>query len=344
MSKGAGIDKIALHSFDFSIKDLTNRDVWGFNANYRQGAGGLPIYSDTKGNRLEANKIYHQSTKTGAIYDVNQMGLLVHFNPSKAHHEYNLLSTGDELNRYVKAIQDEAKQLLNVNLLDANLVRLDLAKNRAMEQPISTYHNAFRLIKGKRSDTKEQPDGIYIGNKSQETTFYNKKEELAHRFIQTLTPDNFLRGEIRLKKKDSVSRYAGADTLGALLSTKPKAIEENYNSFLTKNIFSRANIGQQIRIDFKEEMQFFRELKEQRPKAYFRTWLTIQSIDNILREFGSIENLAKFFELAGEHRMNINRNVRYIKEMIAIKGSVDISRNKLTDVALLEELKLKFVA
>jgi hypothetical protein len=340
----AGIDKIEIQTTDFQLLDINNRDVWGYKANFRQGIGGLPIYSDAKGNKLEANNLYHQSKKTGVVYDVNIHGLKMHFNPSKKHHPFNLIGTGEDLDEYLKAIQLEASQLLKTNIFNCNVTRFDLAKNRALKHPLPTYHNAFNLLKGKRQEKREQPDGVYFGNKSHTTIFYNKKEELAYQNIIAITPDNFMRGEVRLTKNDAVERYVGVKTLQELVKIPSEALNEHYNSYLTKVIFNRANVGDQIRIDFEEEIQFFKQLKEQRKKAYFGTWLSIQSVEYIMQQFGSIDNLKLFLRMAGENRMSIDRHIKKVQEYIVIKGIIDTASNKLTDVALLEELKIKFVA
>jgi hypothetical protein len=42
--------------------------------------------------------------------------------------------------------------------------------------------------------------------------------------------------------------------------------------------------------------------------------------------------------------MSIDRHIKKVQEYIVIKGIIDTASNKLTDVALLEELKIKFVA
>jgi hypothetical protein len=340
----AGIDKINIGTTDFRPLNLKDRNVWGYNANMKQGGGELPIYSDISGNTLEANGYYHNSNKTGAIYNINQKGLQISFNPSKKRHPYNLISTGQDLYEQVRDIQKEANEILKVDILSSNLVRLDLAKNREMSQPVKMYSNGLRYLKGKRADSREQPDSYYIGNKSHMTTFYNKRQALIEANIKFLCPDYFMRGEARYLKKETINRYTGLSKVSDLLETTNEHLEDSYNTYLRKFIFSRVNMGEQMRIDFKSDIELFNRLKNDMPKGYFNYWLQIMSIDTIMANFGSLDNLELFLYEAGENRMSIHRFVKRVRELIHIKGIIDTSRNQITDVALLEEVKFKFVA
>lgn len=342
--KQAGIDKIVLTTTDVKPYNLADRQIWGKNANIKQGGGELPIYSDLEGNIEEANAFYHNSAKTGANYSYNQKGVSIQFNPSKKLHPFNLISTGKELNNYIKAIEQEAKEIMSVDFGNMNLCRFDLAKNREMSQPVSIYHSGLRLLKGRRADSREQPNSYYIGNKSHTTTFYNKKEQLLNYNINAITPEFFMRGEARFLTTNSVSRYTGIKTLNQLINASTEDLEQSYKTYLNKLCFSRANVGEQMRIDFTDDIELFNKLKSQKAKGYFNYWLQVMSIDKIMEQFGSIEMLGLFLREAGENRQNIHRHISKVRELIHLKGFIDSRKNKVTDVALLEEIREKFAA
>jgi hypothetical protein len=97
-------------------------------------------------------------------------------------------------------------------------------------------------------------------------------------------------------------------------------------------------------IDFENEAQLFNSLKAQMPKGYFSYWLNINSIDALLIRFGSIEGVKQFLSNAGENRMTIHRNIEKLQEIIATRGVILSSRNEVTPITLLHEIKEKFAA
>jgi hypothetical protein len=338
-----GIDKIALTTKDFRVKDLSNTNIFGRNVSIRQGGAELPIYSDLSENKIEANNFYHNGKC--AIYDISHnKGLNIHFNPSKVLHPYNLVSTGTELNSHLQAIKKEMGSIgVLTNLDTMNLSRLDLAKNMEMSHPLLVYQDGFRLLKGKRSDSRTAPDGFYVGNKSHETIFYDKGKELKYNKVTAITPENYLRAEIRYKKSDAVKRYSTFNNCFDLMSADPTDISGIYKTYLNDVIFSRSKIGTQMLIDFDSEIEIYNNLKAQMPKGYFGYWLQINSIDRLMNMFGSIENVKRFLTDAGENRMTIYRNIERIKELIATRGSLSTKRNEVTPLSLLAEVKQKFI-
>lgn len=338
-----GIDKILISTPDYAVKDLTNRDVWGANINYKPGSGALPLYSDYSGNQIEANNFYHNGKK--ATYDINQRGLSITFNPSKAYHPYNLTTTGDDLNRYVDEVVKELNTIgLRANIDTMKLNRVDVAQNNSMSFPVNVYQNGLRYLKGKRQESREAPNGYYVSNKQHQAIFYDKEAELLSRDIIGITPPNFMRVEARLVKHKSVIRHIHADTLHALLNTSAPDINQHYKSYLNNVIFSRSKIGEQLILDFYNETKFYNDLKAQKPKGYFNYWLQVNSIDALLDMFGSIACIEAFIYEAEQNRMTAYRNVQKVKELIATKELISTSRNEITPTSLLNEIRVKFAA
>ncbi len=338
-----GIDKILITTKDFRVKDLKNTVVFGRNVSIKQGGAALPIYSDLNDNKIDANSFYHNGKK--AIYDISTKGLAIHFNPSKQLHPFNLISAGDTLNKHLAEVEKEMHSIGIVTNIDTmKLSRFDLAKNQSMQYPLPMYHEALRYLKGKRQESLAAPDGYYIGNKSHQTIFYNKAKELKHSKVEAITPENFARLESRFKSTDAVKRYTTITSLNELKRIDAADIDSMYKSHLNKSVFTRSQLGTQMLIDFNNEIQLYSTLKSQMPKGYFNYWLNINSIDALLVRFGSIEGIKQFLSDAGENRMTIHRNIEKLQEIIATRGVILSSRNEVTPITLLHEIKEKFAA
>lgn len=335
-----GIDKILLTTKEFRLENLT---LLGRKSNIKPNNDStLPIFKDLQGSSVEANSLYFNG---GANYDISGKGLMVSFNPSKSSHPYNLTSTGKELNNVIGLVEREMKSIgILANIDSMKLSRLDLAKNQVMTYPVGMYHDGLRYLKGKRSESRAAPDGFYIANKSHETLYYNKFKELKFNKIDIIAPEQLARLEARLKKTDSVKRYTDINSLKELRTLEHTDIDFLYKSYLNKVVFTRANIGVQSLIDFDSEVQLFKTLKAQKPKGYFNYWLTLNSVEALLNNFGSIENVVRFLEQAGENRMSIHRHVVKLKDLISTRAFLSANKKEVTPMLLLNEIKERFAA
>ena len=349
-----GIDKISLSTTDFKVKNITDIGKFGRNHNIKQGGSdAMQIYSDLEGHTIECNSVY--SNQKIGHYDIsNKKGLQIHFNPSKVFHHYNLTNTGEDLNTCIDAVKSEIKDLgIMVNFDEMNLIRLDIAKQQSMNLPLIAYHSAYGLIKGKRTETIKMPNGHYIGNKTHETCFYGKQNELIYNQklveykAENSMPKNLLRIEPRFKKTDAVRRYTKLNNIKELQSITPNEVNSIYNKFLKRIFFETKNNGNQISLDFNTEIGFFKMLKEKNSRSYFNHWLQIHSVFDLLEKFGSYDMLTEFFIQAGESRKSILMFITKIKTLVAeyhiLSNELKLN-TKVTPITMLEELKEKFVA
>jgi len=337
-----GIDKISLQTKDYSIKQFSNR-IFGIKANMPPNSQGLPTYSDLSGQEIQANSVYHNGLY--ANYDINKKGLLISFNPSKVYHPYNLVSTGDELGNVIQNINSELAQIgILTSLETARVVRADITRNIQLDEPFQCYMQAFRLIRGKRQETKEYPDGYLVSNSLHQTCFYDKGKKLELDKENCIIPKNFGRGEVRAIKGKAVSRYFNFSTLGDLLETDEREITASYKTYLTEIIFNSKNTSEQMSIMFEDEISFFHKLKEKSSRGYFNEWLQVCSIDEIFRMFGSIKNLELFLRECGENRTNIHRFVKKINDIILVRGQLGNIRKQRTATEQLNEIQNKLIA
>lgn len=337
-----GIDKIALYTLDFQVEKYCN-SIFGINANKRQGSIGLPVFHDLKGNTIEANGFYHNSKL--ANYDINKKGLKISFNPSKHFHPYNLVSTGEELERVVTSIQKELSEIgIKTNLNSSKVVRADITKNAILEAPFDCYLSALRLLRGKRQQTTEYPSGYLISNSLHQTIIYDKAKKLELDKANCIIPKNLFRGEVRATRGKAVSKFFNFSTLSDLMELHSSEIDNSYKKYMSEIIFNSKNTEKQLSIVFEDEIQFFKELKEKFPRGYFNEWLHVISIDELFRMFGSIKTFQLFLRENGENRTNISRFTKKIQDLIEIRGQLSNIRKQKTASEQLHEIKTKLVA
>ena len=343
-----GIDNIALHTRDFKPLDLTDRSVWGIASNQRQGStGDIPTWVDSKGHTIQANSVYHNHKLFNLTIDYK--GCNIQFNPSKIKHQYNLLSTGDEFKETISTIETEINKVCSLDFKNMSLCRFDLARNESMDFPISMYFGGLRLLRGKRSDSRNEPDGFYIGNRTHQSIFYNKETGLKYSLGNSnfITPPNFMRGECRWLKSLAVKRYAnGIRNINDLFELSPTDLDLSYKNYFNRVIFVRSKLGEQLKIDWNDEIQLFQSLKKDMPKGYFSYWLQLNSINTLMEQFGSMQSVKDFIssDELGESISARYRNLQKLEQLIALRGQLDKQRNVVTDSSLLEEIKQRFVA
>lgn len=338
----SGIDKLWLTTTDVKVKDLTNLN-FGVNATRRQGGAELPRYTDIDGNTLECNSVFHKSKV--AVYDYGIKGLRIILNPSKLHHAYNLVSTGNQFNDVINRVEADMKNLgIVADVKKMNIARIDLAKNEQMKYPVNSYHSVFNLVKGKRTENLKNINSYYIGNKQHEVCFYDKALEVMHehngKYYEQL-PDNFMRCEDRLKKTKQVLKFTGISTLNDLIETAPNELDLIRKTYLQKVIFNRLKLGTQAVINWDTEVDFFQKIKSDMPKKYFLHWLTIRSVDSLMNDFGTLDNVKKFLYHAGENKSAIHKNINRLQDIIFEASKY---KNEIPTTELLDEIVEKFVA
>lgn len=93
---------------------------------------------------------------------------------------------------------EKLSDTFHVNINEANVTRLDLAKTFRMKYPVECYLSTLGQLN--RYKRLEQPDGIVYRTNSKELIFYDKVKELKHNKGENIPyGQNLLRYELRFK-------------------------------------------------------------------------------------------------------------------------------------------------
>ncbi len=348
-----GVDKLHLSTKDFKVKEV-NSKIFGIDTNTPEGheEGELPhLLTDGRGREVRAWKIFHNGKKGNSLgkYTVNDKGLLVAFNPSKLIHPYQLSELHSK--SYRKAIDLIRGELKSIGIIadfdQMKMARTDFAKQSQMSLPCYQYEQAFRLMKGKRVKERVYEGGYMFGNKSNQTMFYDKAQEMRYQKLDSILQGekNFMRGEVRFMKPKCIAGSLKVATLSEFHQLSPADVEGVYKAHLTSRIFSKQNEGQQLLIDFNDEVEIIRQYKNMITRhAWQQYLLDAGSFDMIIAKFGSIEGFGKACEMAGYKRTQVWAIRQSLKDMLYRKAQFDKVRNDITPSTLIAELQERFAA
>ncbi len=154
-------------------------------------------------------------------------------------------------------------ELANVGMsfpmAEARLVRVDLAKNIELSQPVAAYTPVFGALQGRKSMDKLDfgGTGFLMGNTQRQVVLYDKGAEMHAKGLPLdECPINTLRPEARLMKGRAVRSALDAETLPDLLRGWEK-IPPAYMHSMEQDVF-RAKLEKRIgaALDFYEEAKF----------------------------------------------------------------------------------------
>jgi len=330
-----GIDKIALTSKEFRCVDLSN---FGRSAIHHPGKALPYITTDKKGVEYFGNKMFLQTDST--IIDINSKGVLVVFNPCKLKHPYKLNS---DLTTITDTIKTEVlKAGIDLDLENCGVARIDLTKQAEMEQPVHVYNSAFGYLRGKRLVSKSYPSGYYFGNKSTESVFYDKGVEMVYKFKMQIPESNFMRAEVKYKRTKNVITELNCKTYQALLNTDVSQLNSSYNNYLNKRVFSKMHDGEQLTLNFTNEVELLKGYLAKHPRGGITKYLFNLGIDTAIEMFGSLEGIRELLEASEVPRRTIYRTIQQLNIEIQYKATLDKQRGIDTIASRLKEVQDTF--
>jgi hypothetical protein len=150
---------------------------------------------------------------------------------------------GDACMDVAQAVQKELSEKgVQLDLSAARLVRLDIAQNVQLAQPVACYSPALAAL-GARKRTRKMDfggTGFIVGNKSWEIGFYDKGEQMKTLgYAAEMRPTNTVRPEVRLMKARLIKGSFTAETLPELRKSW-REMRPVYNRYLRRDVFRAA--------------------------------------------------------------------------------------------------------
>lgn len=319
-----GIDKLVLTSQDFIIKDASTTGLQlkhGFTdlATGEQKEGFL--FKDKRGRTISGASAFLNTEQYNL--NINSYGLQVTFNPSKTYHPYELCADAKVLEKRIETLsKDIYGRGIRLDIEQANISRIDLAKNAEMSQPCIAYSPVLSWLNIQRAKRSAMyPDGHTSNNNKFGLNFYNKGKELRENDIQVIQHDNMMRCELQLKGTQSVCKRIGIGNIRTLYESGITPLNDFYNDTLTKDIFKSKNITQ-YRISYTGTKETLMSLKDTYGQSALNMFYSMYGIGELMNEVGSLQAFEKMLSELGYHRNTILKHRKRILSLLDIQKNI----------------------
>lgn len=337
-----GIDKITLATKEFKVLEghkLTIQPM-AYQPNSPNPVEEPLLFGNQKGSKAYFN---HKNFNVS----INQKGLSIAFNPSKALHPYNLTNSDNEIQQVWDFCRDELKEggVLIPSDNELKIVRLDMAMNKQMAFPIQFYAPVFQSLKGKRMNNKAFPSSHYFSNDSREINFYDKTEEVNQREESIEIDPRIMRAELRAKKSDSVARIFRFNDMSTLLNVGGEYRIEKYKRTMISQIFAEGNRADQLAIfslDYDRELEILKKYKDTYSRNSIHIWLADNGIQTIIDKFGNLINLRLCLLDAGYQAKFTFRVIKDLKERLQMASFYQTENKEQNLSNLYNEVYTKF--
>jgi hypothetical protein len=205
------------------------------------------------------------------------------FNPNKLFHPYLPCSFDQALDSitYINSLLRDNGVYVDLESLD--VIRLDLMKQKKLNDPLSAHHTVLSSLRAKRQYSRTFDDTYVIGNTQHETIFYDKSNE------SKLDTPNVIRCEIRAKRKKTVSRLFSIESVNDLMSSNGDKLTTSYNSHLYANVFT--NVSTETR--YQTEAEILKRTIEKYGQNGVPRYFMTTGVDHVMSAFGSLDNIKK---------------------------------------------------
>lgn len=335
-----GIDKISLHTREFNVKNNTRSGLMLKLATVDLNTGenkNMVLFSDSYGMPVEGVTAYANIEDLYSL-NIDRRGMQVIFNPSKFMHPYNLTAQPDHVNLCINAIVKDLKgRGITAPMVEANVTRIDLAKNELMNQPCHVYSSVFPLLSVKRmKDAKTYPDGYGVHNTRWGLNFYNKGRE------QNLELNNLMRGELQFKQKPVVHKQVGISTYMNLIEASPDHFKDTFNRNMNENVFRTKSLSNQLPMNFIGVQETFMQLVKVQKQGAVNTLKNMYGIQYLMEQVGGVDRFKLLLFEAGLSKQAVFENIKKVKRDLALSTNIH-GKNSMMG-KLYRELILKFAA
>lgn len=304
-----GIDKLILTTRSFSISKAAEA---GLTVKPKHYILGKPVeddpvlFKDNSGTTVKGDGAYlHDKLYT---LDINQHGLRVIINPSKPYHPYQLVSDTMVFADRIETVERQLKTRgIKLNLMDAKISRVDIARNITTKEPVRMYAGVFNFLDMPRSKRQATyPDGYSTGNNSRGMICYNKLQECRDNG-HDVKGDDMLRAELQNKKTDAVKRFLKLNCYADLLSAGVEEMGEIYKATVKNEIFKVKPLYEQPSICYDDTVEIMLYYKKKHPHSWERKYRAIFSINDLIRLHGNIENYLRLVKEIAGNRQQVKR-------------------------------------
>ena len=180
-------------------------------------------------------------------------------------------NTTNEIERALKIVENELKGLGfgNVNLIDAEIKRLEMNANISLNKPFKDYERVLGYLQGlapkrlkKGVNQTHKPNNIYtgfkIGNKSICLKMYDKRENIRKKHNKDIGQE-LLRIEYVLESERKIKEVLKSNVLSEIIENDLESVKRAFKELLSKDIVSK--LYESIK---RQERQVIRYLKENR--------------------------------------------------------------------------------
>jgi len=358
---GSGIDKLNTVVRSFTVPDVRrlNVDVYGRRAGQDE-AEQRPLLTDqATGELVEGRRAFYN----GQDYSVNidSRGMQVVCSPSKVLHPnrpYLLTSDPDEIHSAYDVVRQriQADTGILLDYSDANVCRLDIARQHEMPRSVRDYAPAFQLLKlkGTREQRRNYGDQTWNFNSSKSAhqfSFYDKLTEYLTTHSATISnriPDShYLRAELRLLKTDYIRKTTKTNgTFHELLNGGTEMYSSTYDTYLRGKLF-HGNYQTELAFDVDRLEHLFYSLKERHQRNTGRTGNYARIVQQVavvvgVREIVDRIGLDVFLSVASKYvtDRHIRRTRAYLLQQAQLSSELF---QPIDTVVLLNELRTAFL-
>jgi len=272
--------------------------------------------------------------------------LTISTNPSKVLHPFKLTNDAnyisDHLNSIVKHLDKNCNLYLDIK--QAKVSRYDLAHNIELNHQMSEYTSVLNSFNPKRQITKTHSDSCYWSNKTRQTIFYNKKQDLldkGYNLNDWNINNNLVRLENRILNSSGIKTTYGCNKLSNILEKMPDNVLV-FNSFIKDNLFREQKIPQP-KFDFGEiEDIMHNMILRYGSKQGYRMVIESLGINHIASLPNGINRLNKLIDKTQKKRTAYNLKQRN-NILLNVYNPMNIDLEDNSFMTLNKEIRFKFL-
>lgn len=334
-----GVDKIQLQVSGSIIRGLGYEDLegWSRSSNCVKVDGVLHATKRT----FYASNIKELSSRNGNLTIIDEPlkdKTEVLFNPTNFFGDYALTT---DVPMAIEMAQDMVhKSGLDLDLSSAIIKRIDTTKDRVLSEPPQAYNSILaNYLHFRRSSTKTQyQDGMWMGNKSREFTFYDRKRHLDIKKIDHDLKPNTARLEYKLLNN---GRKSWAQNYGIYtpkdLTNDPEQYHQIFKDGLTNLMLKDVLEGDTINlspITLINQLKEYKATYERNFLGYFyKDYGLLHLIDNfgidgLIDSIGQVSNtetkvvrsrikedISRAMQLSQSTKGQVRRPIEYVQEI-----------------------------